>query len=193
MNTSIKPDQINPLLLVLFISIVAISRVIMTANGHLSTFANFSPIGAMALFGGAYFKNWKAFLFPLLALWLSDILLNKLVYYGEWRFFYDGFFWTYGAFALMVVVGKVLLQNRTVTNFIGASLVVVFIHWIVTDFGVWLTGLIYPKTWAGWRACLVAAIPFERNLLLGTLVYGFIMFGSVEWFKLKFPRIAFSN
>jgi hypothetical protein len=44
------------------------------SSGH-SPLTNFTPIGAMALFGGCYFENrWKAFLVPLLTLWLSDLL-----------------------------------------------------------------------------------------------------------------------
>ena len=39
---------------------------------------------AIALFGGAYFtKNTKAYFFPLITLWLGDIVLNKLVFYHE--------------------------------------------------------------------------------------------------------------
>lgn len=190
---NMQPNQIKPIYLLGFIGIVALSRVWMTTTGHASIFSNFSPIGAMALFGGAYFSRIKAFAFPLLALWIGDILMNKLVFYGEWRLFYDGFFWTYGAFALMVVVGKYFMQQKTALNLLGASLIIVLIHWVVTDFGVWMSGFTYPKTFGGWIACMIAAIPYERNLLLGTLIYGAIMFGSVEWFKYRYPQLALSK
>ena len=39
---------------------------------------NFTPIGAMALFGGAYLKNKShAFLIPVLSLWISDLVINN--------------------------------------------------------------------------------------------------------------------
>ena len=66
---------------------------------------NFTPIGAMALFGGCYFSDkWKAYLVPILTLWITDLALNYF-YFHQVTFFYSGFAWVYGAFALMVMVG----------------------------------------------------------------------------------------
>lgn len=174
------------MVLLLFMALVAAARVATSGSGgQISALSNFSPVGAMALFGGAYFSRYKSFLFPLLTLWVSDLLLNRLVFYGEWRLFYEGFYWTYGAFALMVLVGKTLLRRVTIARFISAAILTVAIHWVVTDIGVWLSGMTYPQTAAGFWACLVAAIPFERNLLVGTVTYGALMFGLFEWMKAK--------
>ena len=44
-------------------------------------YPNFTAVGAAAIFGGAMFKNsFKAFLIPIAALFLSDIILNNIVY-----------------------------------------------------------------------------------------------------------------
>lgn len=179
--------------ILLFIIVTAIWRVFISTSGEISAMSNFTPLGAMALFGGAYFGRMKGFAFPLLTLWLSDIFLNRFVFYGEWVLFYDDFAWTYGAFALMVLVGKWMKTNESVGRFIGSSLVIVLIHWIVTDIGVWLGSTIYPQTIEGLWACLLAAIPYERNLLVGTLVYGSIMFGAFEWLKYKLPALQTAN
>lgn len=168
-----------------FIVLMAAIRVIMPTQGVFTSLAAFSPIGAMALYGGAYFKGYKKYVFPILTLWLSDIILNRFHYFGDWVFFYDGFIWTYGAFVLMVIVGRVLLKKVNIVNFVGSALLITFIHWIVTDLGVFLIGTMYPMTWTGWGACLIAAIPFEQNLLIGTLLYGTVMFGVFEWVTVK--------
>ena len=161
---------------------VAALRIVFAGKGSISPLANFSPIGAMAIFGGACFSNkGKALAWPVLTLWLSDVILNRYVFYGHWRLFYEGFYWTYGAFALIVLTGHYLVKKITFTRVVLASVSAVLIHWIVTDFGVWLDGTMYAKTFNGFIACLVAAIPYERNLLVGNLVYGAILFGSVEW------------
>jgi len=68
-----------------------------------------------------------------------------------------------------------------------AIVVSVFIHCIVTDFGVWLGSKTYPKTWSGFNACLVAAIPFELRLITATIFYSAVMFGVFEWVKGKNP------
>ncbi|MCG8374333.1 MAG: hypothetical protein MI700_12400 [Balneolales bacterium] len=164
-------------------------RIMISTGPTISSLANFTPLGAMALFGGAYFSSWRAFAFPLLTLWISDIIFNRLVIYDHWVLFYPGCEWVYGAFALMVLVGRWLEPNRNLGRFVGSSVLIVFIHWIVTDIGVWLGSTIYPQTIAGFWACLVAAIPFEFNLLKGTLLYGGILFGTFEWLKRRIPSL----
>lgn len=172
------------------IVIMAILRVLLPGQeGMLSSLAAFTSIGAMALYGGAYFKGAARYIFPLLTLWISDLFINRFLYFGEWVLFYDGFLWTYGAFALMVLAGQYLLRKVTIVNFIGSALVITLIHWIVTDLGVFLGTTMYPHTWSGWWACLVAAIPFEQNFLTGTLLYGAVMFGSYEWGISKIPAL----
>lgn len=190
MDFNKQPNQIRLGILLLFILIIAAVRVILSTDPVFAPLANFSAVGAMALFGGAYFKNTKALIFPLLALLISDLLIARFAHWGgTWTFLYAGAGWVYGAIALMVITGRLLMKQKRVANFLLSTLVVVFIHWIVTDFGVWAGGTMYPKTLAGFWACLVAAIPFERNFLIGTLVYGTLMFGAFEWFKIRYPQL----
>ena len=179
------------LLVTLFIVVIAAIRVGINMSGQLHPLTNFSPIGAMALFGGTYFtKPTAAFAVPLLTLFVSDTILALTVYsqYSH-GLLYSGWYWVYGAFALMVVAGK-LIKQVTVRNVVAAALTITFIHWIVSDIGVWLNGTTYPTTMAGWWACLAAAIPFERNFLLGTLFYCGIMFGGFEWAGRRRPALA---
>ncbi len=52
------------------------------------------------------------------------------------------------------------------------------LFFIITNFGAWLVGNLYPKTLAGLVSCYVAAIPFFRNTLLGDAVYTLVLFGG---------------
>jgi len=182
--------KFNPrtLVLLIFISITAIVRVIFNFNHDISPLANFSPIGAMALFGGAYFnKKWKAFAFPLLMLFISDFILHQTVFKAYSNgFLYSGWYWVYSAFALMTLVGKWLLKKVTINLFLFSVLICVFIHWIVTDLGVWIGSKTYSQDLNGFIACLVNAIPYEWRFLAGTLVYGIVLFGLFEWMKRKY-------
>jgi hypothetical protein len=47
----------------------------------------------------------------------------------------------------------------------------------------------YPKTLDGYFTSLVAAIPYERNFLVGTLAYSGILFGLFEWAKSKYTSL----
>ena len=191
MTNPTKASQLRFSLLLLFILIVAGLRTLLSLDPAFAPVANLSAVGAMALFGGAYLRSWKAFVFPLLALLLSDLLISRFAYWGgSWTLFYQGAGFVYGAITLMVLVGYFLLQQKTMGRFLLSSLAIVFIHWIVTDLGVWLGSSIYPATASGFWACLVAAIPFERNFLLGTLLYGGVMFGAFEWMKQRFPQVC---
>ncbi|RDC57698.1 hypothetical protein DU508_01690 [Pedobacter chinensis] len=183
--------KFNPRNLILLLMILAITgfRLLVTFNSDELKFANFSSIGAVALFGGAYFKdNLKAFAFPLLSLFLSDFILATTIFskYST-GFLYEGWYWTYIAFALMVLTGRVLLQKINVVTLLASTLTIVFIHWIVTDFGVWFQNPSYPQNFAGFWLCLERAIPFEIRFLEGTLIYGAILFGAFEILKTKYP------
>jgi hypothetical protein len=185
--TTIKFNPRTVVLLV-FIATTALMRIIFNYNYDISPLANFSPIGAMAIFGGAYFnKKWKAFAFPLLMLFISDFVLHQTVFkaYGN-GFLYRGWYWVYGAFILMTLVGMRLLKQVTINRFLLSVLICVFIHWIVTDLGVWIGSKKYSQDINGLIVCLVNAIPYEWRFLAGTLVYGVILFGLFEWMKRKY-------
>ncbi len=186
-----KSNYITAILLLFMLLIIGL-RVIAPLSPDFKILANFSAIGAVALFGGAYFKNKiYAFILPVLVLLLSDLglALTMGVDYG----FYQGWYYTYIAFILMVLVGRLMISKVNYTSVLGASLVGVFIHWIVSDFGVWIGSAFYPQTLAGFWACLVAAIPFEKNFLYGTLGYSALMFGAYEALKVKFPVLSLTK
>jgi hypothetical protein len=175
-------------LLFVFITAIAAIRVMFNFNYDISPLANFSPVGAMAIFGGAYFnKKWKAFAFPLLMLFISDLILHQTVFkrYSD-GLLYSGWYWVYGAFALMTMAGRWLLRKITVKNFVLSVLVSVFIHWIITDIGVWYGSKKFAQTVEGYIDCLVIAIPYEWRFLTGTLVYGIILFGLFEWMQKRY-------
>ncbi|GAC1422188.1 MAG: hypothetical protein NVS1B13_11570 [Flavisolibacter sp.] len=185
--------KFNPRSTVLIIFILALGalRVLFNADKNLSFLANFTPLGAAALFGGVYFsEKIKAFAFPLLALSLSDVILSLAVYktFGH-GLLYEGWYWTYGAFALMTLVGRIFIKHVGISTIVGAALICTFIHWVVTDFGVWYEGTMYAKTISGFISCLIAAIPFELSFLSGTLLYSAILFGAFQWMQQRYPAL----
>jgi hypothetical protein len=146
--------------------------------------SNFTPVGAIALFGGAYFTDkWKAFLVPLVTLFISDILLNYL-YTSKLEFFYSGATWVYLCFAIIVFIGT-LIKKASVVNVLLGAIGAVAIHWLIMDLP-WLYGTLYPHTLGGYGQSLVAAIPFEKNMLFGDLLFGLILFGGFELAKTKY-------
>ncbi len=154
---------------------------------------NFAPIGAMALFGAAYVSNRAlGFLIPLVAMWLSDVVLNNVIY-GQ---YYDGFqwagnLWVYAAFAGISLLGFVLLKKVNLKNFLGASVLAAVIFFVVTNFGVWMSSGMYPKNGAGLMAAYVAGQPFFLNTLLGNLIFGGVMFALYSQVFAKKKSVAY--
>jgi hypothetical protein len=168
---------------------------------------NFTPITGMTLLGAAYFsRKWMIFIIPILAFWLSDLVLNNVVYSA----YMDGFtlfntnmIFTYGAIILIALIGSKFLKKIKFTNLILASLGSSVIFYLLTNFGTWLGSGIYPKTLAGLGTCMAMGIPFLSNggevpfflyTLVGDLFYSFLLFGayylSVNNFKLNSAHTA---
>jgi len=55
------------------------------------------------------------------------------------------------------------------------------VFYIISNFGVWMTGNLYPKTFAGLIMSYEAGLPFFRNTILGNVFYSFVLFGLYEF------------
>lgn len=141
---------------------------------------NFTPIASIALFGGAYFtgKKW-AFAVPMLAMLASDLLLGL----------HSTMIFVYGAFALTILIGFMLRDRVNVATVAGASVGSSVIFFLVTNFGVWISGTMYPHTISGLAACYTAAIPFFRSTLVSGLLFSGVLFGIYEYAKRKVPSL----
>lgn len=186
-------EKINPRFAVLALFMLAVAALRIPNAAQLSSWANFTPIGAMGLFGGAYFtKQWKAILFPLLTLFASDLIIQAFVFNGKYGIMYSGWYWIYAIFIFISFIGKWLIKKVTVKNVLLAAVTASLTHWLLADFTVWAGGGTDLRTmqplsrdWAGLQQCYIQGFPFMRNFLAGTLVYSGIMFGAFEWMKVK--------
>jgi hypothetical protein len=130
---------------------------------------NFTPLMAIALFAGSHArKAGTAVLTTLFALALSDAVMG----------FYSGFWYVYAAALIPVLLGR-LIHNREGAGAIAAAAIAASLSFfLITNFMVWATGQLYPRTMAGLSACYLAGIPFYRNQSLGDVVYTVAIFGG---------------
>lgn len=152
---------------------------------------NFSPVEAMALFGGAYFAaRALAVAVPLVALLLSDLVLAAI--HGGTYFEYmasAGFWLVYACIALLAVLGFGLRGKVSGARVLGYALGGSVLFFLVTNFGTWLGGTMYPQTAAGLAAAYVAGIPFFQWTVLGTLFYGALLFGGFALLRRNVPAL----
>jgi len=163
---------------------------------------NFTPIAAIGLFGAAYFskKSW-ALIIPFAALFISDLLVNNILYPIFYPEFYTGFklmsagwYWMYGAFALIIGLGLLTLKQVKPLSLIGTGIGASIIFFLVTNFGHWVAyPAMYGSTPVGLLASYTAGIPFFWNTVAGDLFYIGVMFGSFEFLKNRYPNLAFSK
>ena len=152
---------------------------------------NFAPIGAMSLFGAAYFsRKYMAFVVPIAAMWLSDLLLNNVIYgqyFDHFVWFYQGCYLTYAAFIFIGLIGFGLLKKVRPAKLLMASLSASIVFFLVSNFGVWASGTMYPNTFSGLMSCYAAGLPFLKNTLIGDLAYSGALFGIFEVIQYKVP------
>ncbi|MFH1888877.1 MAG: DUF6580 family putative transport protein [Candidatus Omnitrophota bacterium] len=130
---------------------------------------NFTPVAAIALFGGVYLRKKYALIVPLALMIISDLVIGL----------HDVFIFTWGGFALVTLIGLWLKNRKSVLRTASASLVSSFIFYIFTNFGVWMMGY-YPRNFKGLIDCYIMALPFLRSFTLATLFYAAVFFGIYE-------------
>ena len=132
---------------------------------------NFTPVEAIALFGGAYFSDSRlAFIVPLAAMFLDDLVigLHSLIPV------------IYGCIALTALLGTSLHGRVRALPVAGYAFASAVMFYLVTNFFVWLMGDMYSHDGAGLVACYVAGIPFFKVTMAGTLLWSAILFGGFE-------------
>jgi uncharacterized protein DUF6580 len=137
---------------------------------------NVTPIAAMALFGGAYLRDWRvAFLLPTVAMFFSDLVLGITVY-GNVLLKSQPV--VYLCILITVAIGRFIRGNQSVLKITLATLASAVTFYLVTNVAVWAFDPLYVKTWTGLINCYTAAIPFFRNSVLGDVFFTTILFGG---------------
>jgi len=108
---------------------------------------------------------------------IFSLLLTDL-YFG----FHSTLFFTWGSVLLIGIISK-YFNNSLITRLKG-SLLGATIFFIVTNFGVWLSGY-YEYTFSGLLNCYILAIPFFGYTLIATLIFSIIIETLYKFYKIK--------
>ena len=131
---------------------------------------NFTPVGAMAIYAGAFLPLSRAVPVTLTGLLLSDLVLG----------FYDPvtMIFVYAGTMLNAAIGNRLGSRRDVAHLGLAAGMGAIAFFLLSNFGVWLSGGLYPPTLVGLGTCFVAAIPFFHYSLVSTILFTALLFGA---------------
>ncbi len=146
--------------------------------------ANMTPLGATALFGGAKLSRPWNYLIPLLVLFLTDLFLG----------FHGTMPYVYGSFIISVFLAeRFLKQSVTAQKLVILATTNALLFYLVTNFGVWLEGRLYPPTMAGLIESYVMGLSFLGNMLVGDLGYSLGIFGLYAWAEKCLPLERFDK
>ena len=131
---------------------------------------NFTPIIAVAIVSGYFFKNINLSLLTLLfAMLISDLFIG----------FYENVIFVYVSLLLITFIfhkisNKINFKNLFICGFAGS-----LIFFVVSNFGVWALGspgvydIAYEKSLSGLIECYILAIPFFGNTFLSTIIFAY--------------------
>ena len=124
--------------------------------------SNFTPILAVGVFSGFYFRQFYLSLFVVIfSMFIGDLFLG----------FHSLMFFTYVALAIAVLIG-LCVKHFKFTEVLYSGLASSVCFFIITNFGAWLThGEMYAKNFSGLMQSYVMAIPFFQNTLISTFLY----------------------
>ena len=146
--------EIIPITLIL---ILALSRLIPHPP-------NFTPIIAVAILSGYFFKNlYFSFLVLIASMVIADFFIG----------FYDNMFVVYLSLMLITFTFYRAGSKLNYKSLFLFSLFGSLIFFVITNFGVWALGNLYEKNLKGLIDCYILAIPFFGNTFLSTLIFAY--------------------
>lgn len=156
--------------------LVAVSTLVKILCAPQINLSGFTCVIAVSLFAGLTIEDKKtAFLFPLLTLFISDILLQCLYALNLFPYqgFYNGQIINYILFIILTLAG-IALRNYKTPGIITASFIGPTIFFLLSNFIVWKTqGALmgYSKDFSGLLQSYTFGLPFYRNSLISTIIF----------------------
>ncbi|WP_236975687.1 DUF6580 family putative transport protein [Membranihabitans maritimus] len=148
---------------------------------------NFTPLGGIAILGGCYFgKSYLKYLIPLIAFYISDLLVSNLLFKSfypdqSFVFFSSHMIWNYIAIIIIVFISTLFLKNKNFKNILGTSLAGAVVFFIISNFGTWMAGTMYSKDFSGLMTCYFAGLPFLHNTVSSFVLFSAAGYGIIEY------------
>jgi len=157
---------------------------------------NFTPVEAIALFGGAYFTDRRlAFIVPLGAMAVADAIIAATLSPALLNDWLGTLAAVYGCIALTTWGGRWLARNVSALRVAAGSFASAVLFFVVTNFATWLSARagVGDACTQSLTACYVAGIPFFKGTLAGTLFWSATLFGGFELMRKRWPALQVVN
>ena len=122
---------------------------------------NFTPILAVGIFSGYYFKKFYiSFSLLIFSMFLGDLYIGL----------HSTMLFTYTALSIPILIG-ILIKNLKFKEILFSGLISALSFFLITNFGAWLILDIYEKNFYGLVNSYIMALPFFSNTLLSTFLF----------------------
>lgn len=154
--------------------LVAVTTLVKFICAPVLGLSGFTTIIAVALFAGMSAKEKNtSFALPLLALFMSDVIIEVL--YKADLFAFPGFYkhqiTNYALILLSTFIGW-MIKAKNVASIAAASFVAPTVFFLFSNFTVWLGNTtMYTKDFSGLVNCYEMGLPFYRNALIATFIF----------------------
>ncbi len=168
--------MIPALLLIISAVVYRIATGLLIQSGA-TGLSNFAPLAAIALCGAVYFPPRFKFSVPLVALFISDVVLN---YHYARSILDPHILCRYLALAVIGCIGFLLQNRASLKTLLPASIVGSTVFFFITNTFSWLSDPGYVKNFAGLVQALTVGLAeysttptwmFFRNSLLSDLFF----------------------
>lgn len=183
----------------LLLIVAAVAYRILTGLAIISgstALSNFAPLAAIALCAAAYFPTKYKFTVPMIALLISDVVLNMS--YG-FSLFSPYVMSHYIGFALVGGLGWLLRKRASFKTLLPASIAASVVFYVVTNAVSWLFDPGYAKNFAGLIQALTVGLPafsatpswmFFRNSVVSDLFFTGLFILCMHWGRATDPDRA---
>lgn len=167
--------KISRRLIVFTLILIVLQTACKLAFAPMEGWSGFSPFIAIALFSGFIIKERNmSFLLPLLALFISDVIIQVLYINNQFDFsgFYSGQWKNYLLLLACTLIGWAM-KGRSYPALVISGIAAPTLYFLVSNFLVWqgTTEAVYAKSFNGLMTCYEAALPFYRNSLIATVLF----------------------
>jgi hypothetical protein len=133
---------------------------------------HFTPLAASLLFFGARGSRRQLWV-PLALLIATDIILTR--FFWKYPLTWDTLFiWAW--YAAILWLGTGLTGKSSMWRVVVAAAASSLSFFVVSNFAVWASTSMYPKTLAGLVTCYELAVPFFRNTAVSDMLFSLAFF-----------------
>ncbi len=178
-----------------YIILIALTVIVKVICAPQISLSGFTTVIAVALFAGITTKDTtKAFLLPLITLFLSDVLLQLLYEMNLFPYagFYSGQINNYILFALITLIG-IGFRNYKTPGIFAAALIGPTVFFLLSNFIVWKTqGIVmgYSNDINGLMQSYSFGLPFYRNSLISTVMFLPAFIAFYHWMQYRKLTLA---